>query len=66
VDNVAKLIPNIPGKPVTIQEALEEVPDFKKLYESAPYLRELIDTASQMEGVVRNAGNSRRRGDHHR
>jgi len=56
VDNVAKLIPNIPGKPVTIPEALEEVPDFKKLYESAPYLRELIDTASQMEGVVRNAG----------
>lgn len=56
VDNVAKLIPNIPGKPVTIHEALEEVPDFKKMYESAPYLRQLIDTAAQMEGVVRNAG----------
>jgi len=56
VDNVAKLIPNIPGKPVTIPEALEEVPDFKKLYDSAPYLHNLIDTAAQMEGVVRNAG----------
>ena len=56
VDNVAKLIPNIPGKPVTIHDALEEVPDFKKMYESAPYLRQLIDTAAQMEGVVRNAG----------
>ena len=56
VDNVAKLIPNVPGKPVTIPEALEEVPDFKKMYESAPYLRQLIDTAAQMEGVVRNAG----------
>ncbi len=56
VDKVAKLIPNIPGKPVTIADALQEVPDFKKLYDTAPYLRELIDTAAHMEGVVRNAG----------
>ncbi len=56
VDKAAKLIPNIPGKPVTIEEALQEVPDFKELYESEEYLRELIDTASKVEGVVRNAG----------
>jgi DNA polymerase-3 subunit alpha len=56
VDRVAKLIPNIPGKPVKISEALEEVNEFKELYQNTPYLRELIDTARQMEGVVRNAG----------
>lgn len=56
VDKVAKLIPNIPGKPVTIAQALEDVPEFKQAYEEAPYMKELIDTASQMEGVVRNAG----------
>jgi DNA polymerase III subunit alpha len=56
VDRVAKLVPNIPGKPVTVQQALEEIPDLKSLYESADYLKELVDTASQMEGVVRNAG----------
>jgi DNA polymerase-3 subunit alpha len=56
VDRVAKLIPNIPGKPVKISEALEEVNEFKELYQNTPYLRELIDTATQMEGVVRNAG----------
>ena len=56
VDRIAKLIPNIPGKPVKISEALEEVNEFKELYQNTPYLRELIDTASQMEGVVRNAG----------
>ncbi len=56
VDRVAKLIPNVPGKPVTIEEALKTVPEFKAAYDSAPYLRELIDTARQMEGVVRNAG----------
>jgi len=56
VDRVAKLIPNIPGNPVTISKALEEVPEFKELYENAPYLRDLIDTAKHMEGVIRNAG----------
>jgi DNA polymerase III subunit alpha len=56
VDRVAKLIPNIPGKPVTIEAALEDVTEFKTLYKETPYLRELIDTARQMEGVVRNAG----------
>jgi DNA polymerase-3 subunit alpha len=56
VDRVAKLVPNIPGKSVTLQQALEEVPEFKKSYESAAYLKELIDTASKMEGVVRSAG----------
>jgi len=56
VDKVAKLIPNIPGKPVTVIEALDEITELKELYKSASYLRELIDTASKMEGVVRNAG----------
>jgi DNA polymerase-3 subunit alpha len=56
VDRVAKLIPNIPGKPVSISEALEEVPELKQVYGEADYLKQLIDTAGQMEGVVRNAG----------
>lgn len=56
VDRVAKLVPNIPGKPVTISEALETVSTFREVYETTPYLRELIETAKQLEGVVRNAG----------
>ena len=56
VDRVAKMIPSIPGKPVTIPQALEQVPRLRELYESTPYLAELIDTASKLEGVVRNAG----------
>jgi DNA polymerase-3 subunit alpha len=56
VDRVSKLVPNVPGKPVSIQEAIEQVPEFKKVYAEADYLKELIDTASRMEGVVRNAG----------
>ena len=54
VDRVAKAIPNLP--PMSIEEALEKSPDFKQLYNDAPYLQNLIDTAKGMEGTVRNAG----------
>ncbi len=56
VDRIAKLVPNIPGKPVTLAQALEQVPDLKNAYETGTDLHELIDTACKMEGVVRNAG----------
>ncbi len=56
VDRVAKLIPAIPGRPVTVEEAIEQVPDLKKIYLSEPLIREVLDTAKRMEGVVRNAG----------
>lgn len=56
VDSAAKLVPNIPGNPVSIKDALKKVPEFQQLYNSTDYFRQLIDTASKMEGVVRNAG----------
>jgi DNA polymerase-3 subunit alpha len=56
VDRIAKLVPNIPGKPVSLEEALEQVPELNEAYQTADHLHELIDTASKMEGVVRNAG----------
>ncbi len=56
VDKVAKLIPAVSGKTVTLEGTLEDVPEFKKIYNSAPHIKKLIDTAIGMEGVVRNAG----------
>jgi len=56
VDRVAKLVPNIPGKPVSIPETLEGVPEFREMISNTPYLQELIDTAAKLEGVARNAG----------
>jgi DNA polymerase III subunit alpha len=56
VDRVAKLIPGIPGKSVSVLEALEQVPELKKLYNETDYLKDLIDTSAQMEGAIRNAG----------
>jgi DNA polymerase-3 subunit alpha len=56
VDRVAKLVPQVPGKPVTLVEALENVPPLHQAYDSAPYLKDLIDTAARLEGVARNVG----------
>lgn len=56
VNRLTELVPNIPGKPITLKEALEQVPQLKQLYESEPHLRELYDKAMLVEGTVRNAG----------
>jgi DNA polymerase-3 subunit alpha len=60
VDKVAKTVPNVPSKAVPLRDIIAEnfngLPELKELYESSDYLRELIDTAAKMEGVVRNAG----------
>ncbi|CAN5749378.1 DNA polymerase III subunit alpha [soil metagenome] len=53
VDRVAKLIPVSPG--ITIERAMQKVPDLKKIYETEVHLRELIDNAKKVEGVARHA-----------
>ena len=57
VDQLARLIPSIPGKPVTIRQALDETPELREMYEdsSRPYIKELLDTACKLEGVARHA-----------
>jgi DNA polymerase-3 subunit alpha len=55
VDRVAKLVPFVSGRTTTMEDALA-VPEFKQIYDSTPHIHELIDTASKMEGTVRNAG----------
>ncbi len=56
VDQVSKMLPQIGSKPASISHALENVTEFRDAYDSTPYLKELIDTAQHMEGVVRNVG----------
>ena len=54
VNQVTKLIPAVPG--MTIDKALESEPEFKQAYEDSLQIKELVDTAREMEGVVRNVG----------
>ena len=53
VDNVARLIP---ARARTLDEAIETVPELWELYQGDDTLRNLIDNAKRLEGVVRNVG----------
>ncbi len=53
VDRIAKLIPPTIG--ITIAQALKDSPPLAAAYED-PKIRELIDTALRLEGLVRGAG----------
>jgi DNA polymerase III subunit alpha len=54
VDKIAKLIPSTVG--MTIDKALEDVPDLQKIYDNDATVRNLIDTAKKLEGLVRGSG----------
>ncbi len=54
VDRIAKLIPATVG--MTIDQALQDVPDLRKIYDSESQVRQLIDTAKKLEGLVRGSG----------
>jgi DNA polymerase-3 subunit alpha len=57
-DKIAKMILPGPvqGTTLTIEENLEANPDFKKLYETDPKVRELLDLAKKLEGSARHTG----------
>jgi DNA polymerase-3 subunit alpha len=54
VDKIAKLIPFEIG--ITLDKALEQEEELKRLYQSDSEVRELIDLARTLEGLARNAG----------
>src|SRR6195952_4381523 len=54
VDRIAKMIPATIG--ITIDQALKEGGPLTAAYESDPKIKELIDTALRLEGLVRGAG----------
>jgi len=54
VDRIAKLVPLTLG--MTLDGALKESPELRKAYDSDKQVRELIDTAKKLEGLVRGAG----------
>ena len=55
VDKVAKMIPSGPGG-LSIEQALEQIPELKMASASSPQIRKLLDTAKDIEGLARNAG----------
>ncbi len=54
-DQVSKLIPmGAQGFPMTIERALKEEPDLKKLYETNPDVKRLLGLAKKVEGCARH------------
>ena len=54
VDRLCKLVGD--GLGVTIDEALDQEPDLRRLYDERPTHRTMIDTARRLEGLARHAG----------
>ncbi|MDE3127322.1 MAG: DNA polymerase III subunit alpha [Gemmatimonadota bacterium] len=55
-DALAKLVPNAPNFSLTVKEAVEQVPDVKKLYRGDERYRQLLDYAMALEGLSRHTG----------
>jgi DNA polymerase-3 subunit alpha len=55
-DQLAKLIPNQPNFSLEVKDAVEQIPEVKKLYDSDDRYRRLLDYAIALEGLSRHTG----------
>ena len=55
-DAIAKLVPNAPNYSLTVKEAIEKVPEVRKLYAQDERHAQLFDFAIALEGLSRHAG----------
>ena len=54
VDKVCKLVGD--GLKTTLDSALEQEPDLRKVYDESPQIKSVYDTARRLEGMARHAG----------
>jgi DNA polymerase-3 subunit alpha len=54
VDRIAKMVPTTLN--IKLDSAIKESPALQQAYENDAQIRQLIDTAKKLEGLVRNAG----------
>ena len=55
-DQLAKLIPNQPNFSLEVKDAVEQIAEVKKLYETDDRYRQLLDYAIALEGLSRHTG----------
>ena len=55
VDRIAKLIPNPPGKPMSLSEAIESEPRLQTIAEQEPMAQRLFEITGKIEGLYRHA-----------
>ena len=54
IDRLTKLIPPTPG--MTLKRAIDAVPELDQFIKSSPMIAKVIDYATKLEGMARNAG----------
>ncbi|HEY4275823.1 MAG TPA: DNA polymerase III subunit alpha [Rhizomicrobium sp.] len=55
VDRIAKLIPNPPGKPMSLSDAVDSEPRLQTIAESEPIAQRLFEITGRIEGLYRHA-----------
>ncbi|HAO64859.1 TPA: DNA polymerase III subunit alpha [Candidatus Taylorbacteria bacterium] len=56
-DTIAKAVPmGSQGFPMTLERALEEAPDLKKMYDEGEEVKTIVDMAMKIEGSARHVG----------
>ncbi len=55
VDRIAKLVPNPPGKPVSLHDAIEAEPRLQQIAEQEPVAQTLFSIVEKIEGLYRHA-----------
>src|ERR1700761_6103799 len=55
VDRIAKLVPNPPGKPVSMKEAIAGEPRLQQIAEQEPIAQKLFSIVEDIEGLYRHA-----------
>ena len=55
VDRIAKLIPNPPGKSISLREAVDSEPRLQQIAEQEPMAQRLFEITEKIEGLYRHA-----------
>ncbi|MBL4613917.1 MAG: DNA polymerase III subunit alpha, partial [Magnetovibrio sp.] len=55
VDRICKMVPNDPGKALTVPEAVEAEPELRRMIKQEPEVALLIEIAKPLEGLYRHA-----------
>lgn len=55
-NKLAKMVPVVRGKPTPLDDMLVEHPEFKKVYNTNPEAKQVIDLARKLEGVNKTFG----------
>ena len=55
VDRIAKLIPNPPGKSISLREAVDSEPRLQQIAEQEPIAQRLFEITEKIEGLYRHA-----------